>query len=466
MNTGYHHRVQRSTPILIGFTGAALLCVSAWLATPQPWGLGFAGRGNPVPVRWAHAGPAGLGAALLLIAWIMSAKCDVKAIWRRFTIWTMPLVACPPLLSKDVWAYLEQGWIVFRGYNPYEVALTSIGGPFGVFVDSYWQYTTTVYPPLALQIQGLVVALTHSHRWMALLGMRVPGVIAVVAIGLMLPRIARAVGMDEGRTLWLGLLNPLVLVHFIGGAHNDAWGIALAVTGLWIAVARPRAWVLGCVMVGLAMAIKQPLGLWLVPVALIGMKTEDIEPRQMWADNWAPALGRLAIGLGGVIIGFAVPTITSGWGIGWAAGSGSPQSAGSQSLAHTLSEVVHTVFPVSLPGAKSFVEPLILLAGMVVIARLGWSLALAEPVGFGAWGLIVFALAYPSLQPWYMLWGGVLLGAVMLGEHAIRWVIGAVAGFLVTSVSLDYAGWPIPVAQVLALGLCWLLATRIEATRI
>ena len=62
--TGYDACVQQtSRGRMVGLAGTLLLAVSAWLASP--WGLGFAGRSNPLPIRWAHTLPAALGVVLL-----------------------------------------------------------------------------------------------------------------------------------------------------------------------------------------------------------------------------------------------------------------------------------------------------------------------------------------------------------------------------------------------------------------
>lgn len=431
---------------------------------PEPWGLGYTSRGNSNAIRWAQSAPAALGAVLLFLAWLAVRDSNIRDIWRRFCIWVTPLLLAPPLLSKDVWAYLEQGWIVYQGYNPYEIRLSSIGGRFGEYVDSFWQFTTTVYPPLALQIQGGVVALADGHLFLGLFLMRIPGLLSVVVVGAVLPQIARRLGVSEPRALTWALLNPLVLMHFIGGAHNDAWGVALGLVGLWVAVKYPKIWWVGGLSIGLAMAVKQPLGLWLLPVAIVGIAT-DGEPKQAWRSIWKQALARIGIGLVGVVVGFGIPTLIAGWGIGWATGTGSPQKAGSQSLANALAGIFHLLTGTSMPTSKAIINPIVLAIGLAVITWLAWKFAATKPVTFGAWALIAFALAYPSLQPWYLLWGGVALGLVELAPPIKRWVIGAVAAYLTTSVLLEPAAWPIPVALAVAIGVCVLVArTRISET--
>ncbi len=57
-----------------------------------------------------------------------------------------------------------------------------------------------------------------------------------------------------------------------------------------------------------------------------------------------------------------------------------------------------------------------------------------------------------------MLWGGILLGTIALSAKASAWVIAGVGALLSTSVLLDYAGFPIPVAQGIGLAVAVLVA--------
>lgn len=449
---------------LIGLVGSVLLAVSAWLASP--WGLGFAGRDNPLPIRWAHSAPAAIGVALLFIGWLGVRHVGTTQAWRTFAVWCAPLLGCPALLSKDAWAYLEQGWIVLQGFDPYTTALSTIGGPFADRVDSYWQATTTVYPPLALLIQAGVVAISGADPFWSLLAMRLPALLGVLVIGACLPQIARATGQDPARALWLGLLNPLVLVHFIGGAHNDAWAVALGVCGIWLATHWRHWWPLGCVLVGLAMAVKQPIGLMMVAAALFGVAAGPrAQPRDAWRATIGPALWRLPVGLAATLVGFAIPTLAGGWGLGWATGSGAPQTAGSQSIAHTTAAALQLVTGWPMADAVAIVAPIFLALGAAIIAALGWRYGASRPITFAAWGLVAFAFTYPSLQPWYALWGGVLLGGVVLSRRACAWVIAVTGCLLTTSVLLDYAGFPIPVVQAIALAIVWPLRRWVDEDR-
>lgn len=457
------HKSKRA--LLIGLVGSLLLAASAWLSSP--WGLGFAGRSNTLAVRWAQTTPAVAGATLLFLAWLGVRDQRPALLWRNFVIWCAPLLACPPLLSKDAWAYLEQGWIVLRGFDPYLTGLGTIGGPFATRVDEYWFATTTVYPPLALLIQAAMVAISGASPFWSLLMMRLPGLLAVAGLGAMAPQIARRCGQNERLAVWFVLLNPLVLVHFVGGAHNDAWAVALGVAGIWLACRWPGWWPAGGVLVGLAMAVKQPLGLMMVAVALIGVAADpNTTGWAAWRPTFARALWRLPVGLLATMAGFAIPTVIGGWGLGWATGSGSPYSVGNPSLTHTVAASIEALSSWSITQAMAVVAPVILGIGVLGLCWLAWRQAASRPIAFVGWGLIVFALSYYSLQPWYLLWGGVLLGMIVLDAKVLSWVIAAVGCLLGASVFLDYAGFPITVVQLMMVAGAWPLAKWVDGARL
>ena len=77
--------------------------------------------------------------------------------------------------------------------------------------------------------------------------------LAVVGVALAaacLPVLARRCGVPAERALWLALASPLVGVHLVSGAHNDALMVGLLAAGLAVVAADPgRRWPLlagGC----------------------------------------------------------------------------------------------------------------------------------------------------------------------------------------------------------------------------
>ena len=90
--------------------------------------------------------------------------------------------------------------------------------------------------------------------------MRLPAVAGLVLMGLLVPRLSVVPG-DVAR--WAVLLNPVVILHVVGGGHNDALAAGLAVAAVRLGQVALRrhawGWLAGCVVAGLAATVKQPL---------------------------------------------------------------------------------------------------------------------------------------------------------------------------------------------------------------
>jgi alpha-1,6-mannosyltransferase len=171
----------------------------------------------------------------------------------------------------------------------------------------------------------LRTALVGSHLVLGILALRLVAVVGIVLFVAALPPLARRCGGDPGVALWLAALNPLVLIHLVGGAHNDALMVGLLAAGLALAVRhRPAAAV---VLVTAAALVKVPAALALVAVA--GIWAVQL------AGRWRAV--RAVAGAGAVAVGTTVLlTALCGTGYGWIAALGTPISPHNWSLTSAL----------------------------------------------------------------------------------------------------------------------------------
>ncbi len=224
-----------------GFVGTVLVAVAARALSYT--GFGATTADSTFAVRWLGRVLGGLGLALMTIGWWWVREVAARGRWLLLALWSLPLLFAPPVGSRDAYAYAEQGWLVAHGYNPYTTPMGSLGSPFSSLVDIWWRGQTTVYPPLALDVQSWVVRLTGENAVISVAAQRVPAVLGLVLVGLCLPRLVRHAGGDPDLAGWLILLNPLVVVHVVGGAHNDALAVGLATAAVWLATSRgSRGW--------------------------------------------------------------------------------------------------------------------------------------------------------------------------------------------------------------------------------
>ena len=130
-------------------------------------------------------------------------------------------------------------------------------------------------------------ALRRTTSWARSCGLRLLEVAAVAILASRCPVLARGLGYDPGHAFVLCLLNPLVVLTVVGGAHNDGLMVALLVAGLALAVKRHPVW--GIVVCALAASIKAPAALGIVYIAW-----EWLGPEPAAAPSAAPARDRRA----------------------------------------------------------------------------------------------------------------------------------------------------------------------------
>jgi hypothetical protein len=192
-----------------------------------------------------------LGLAVLGAGWWRSRRLGVSHQRAAGVLWALPLLVAPPLASQDLHAYAGQAALVVAGRDPYAVGPGALPGALTAGIDDVWLDAPSPYGPVWLWLSGLVVRITGDAVVPGLLGLRLLAVLGVVLLAWALGRLAA----DPARALWLGVANPLVLLHLVGGGHNDALMVGLLLAGL--AVARGPS-VAAAVLVTLAALVKVP----------------------------------------------------------------------------------------------------------------------------------------------------------------------------------------------------------------
>lgn len=340
---------------------------------------------------------------VLLLAW-----WQLGPAWRRplttAALWAAPMMFALPMHSRDAYAYAATGWQVAREINPYETPLGDAGQP-GLLVGVHWYQTTSVYPSLSLDLFGLVSRLTGGDLYWTLVGLRLPSVLALVLLAWTLPRLARRFGVDETMALWAGLANPIILVQWIGGAHNDALMVALGVTALLAATdVGWRGWrglILAGVLLGLAMGIKQSAALYGLGVVAVGWGVRFRD-----GAGW-PRLTAVALVPGAVTVATFLLSSLS-WGLGWRnPTAGNPIEATSNAPLSWVASFLRYNELLPQPVANSLVSAIstVLIVTAIVLAWIRFGPTgsrIALPWAFALSALTAFIVLGPALQPWYL----------------------------------------------------------------
>jgi alpha-1,6-mannosyltransferase len=411
---------------VLGLAGTAFLAAGGETAGALPV------RELPAPSS-AHAalGLVGVyfGVVLLTAAWALLGRLvrgpeppTPRALLLVLAVWAAPLLLAPPLFSRDVYSYLAQGAMVEAHIDVYAHGPSRLGGPLADEVAPLWQHTGAPYGPVFLAVAAALSGLTQGELPAGLFGMRLVALAGVALMAAALPRLARHSGADPAAALWLGALNPLVLLHLVAGAHNDAVMLGLLGAGLVAALGR---WpVLGTALVTLAALVKAPAVLGLAAVVVLQVRAGRRPARAVLTTT--AAAGATTV----------VATAVAGTGYGWIAALNTPVSPQNWALTSLLGRATHALLerlgsdlaPLAVPAWHTLGVAAAVVAIVVIWLRL-------RPHPVYALGLSLAAVAAlgPALRPWYALWGLFLIAAAA-PSASVRHRTAAMTGVLALSV--------------------------------
>ncbi|MEW2381891.1 polyprenol phosphomannose-dependent alpha 1,6 mannosyltransferase MptB [Micromonospora sp. NPDC047707] len=296
-----------------GLAGAVLLSVAGYVGGALP--------GTTADRVWRSAdGP------LTVVLWLVGTGLLVGAWWalrdgapstgwayRTAGLWALPLLVAPPLGSRDVYSYACQGWAYAHGVDPYATGVAAAGCPWVDAVAPIWRDTPAPYGPVFVLLAALAVTLGGGLVG-AVVVLRLVAVAGVLLAGLCLLGLARAAGVPTRRATWLVLACPLVAVHLVAGAHNDALMLGLLLLGLLVLVrfpGKPRPLLVAGVLLGLAVGVKAT-AVVVLPFAALAAVLGRYTVRSLLRDGgWLAA---------GVFAALAGASLLSGLGLGWVRG--------------------------------------------------------------------------------------------------------------------------------------------------
>ena len=359
---------------------------------------------------------AGCGGVVALVAsWLWlgrvlarsSAARRPPAVVGALAAWGLPLLCGPALFSRDIFSYAAQGREIAVGINPYHHGPAVLGGgPWLRFVSPTWSSARSPYGPFFLGIDGLIARHAGGHALIAAALLRLVSCAGVVVLAAALYRLARSYGTDPGTALWLGVLNPLMLLHVVSGGHNEGLMLGLMVAGL--VCARERRFAAGLALCLLAAAVKVPAALAALYVAGDWLASSpDGAARARAAARMAATTAATAV----------TATAFAGLGWGWLATVTTPARVRT-ALSPTTDlglAAGRAVRDLGLPVPAASVLTAVRWGGMALAVALGVALfagRLRRPAatGIGLTLLVTVALG-PAVQPWYLLWGLVPLAA-------------------------------------------------------
>jgi len=400
-----------------GFAGVVLIALGVLSEespftsdVPGSWPLELSSA--PFHHQWVGLLLVYAGVVLLLGAWyclsVGSAERPLRHLYGVLAAWVAPLLVIPPLFSRDVYAYAALGQLTARGVNPYRHSPAALHQPsFLHLVDPLWRQAHAPYGPLFMDIGRGIASASGNSVLGAVEGYRLVALAGVLLMAASVPVIARSVGVAPSPAFVLAVLNPLVLLYLVGGAHNDALMLGLLMAGVAMATARHP--VLGILLCALAAEVKIP---GLIGVVFIGWA---------WAGRGAPPMRRVKFVSAAVLVGGAAMVVVSevsGLGWGWLSNLSDPGTVISWLDPATAAGLV-TTHALHLFGATTQVHPVVVvwrvialvLAGAITVTMLARSDRYGLPKALGL-SLLAIVFLGPIVWPWYETWGLVFLAFV------------------------------------------------------
>ncbi|MCH9800966.1 MAG: polyprenol phosphomannose-dependent alpha 1,6 mannosyltransferase MptB [Actinomycetia bacterium] len=375
------------------------------------------------------------GIAVLLQTWLVTGYDLLSGLpWRPeriaalVAVWSVPLLFAPPLFSRDVYSYFGQGRLLLEGYDPYASGVSVLDRWFADGADPMWGDTPAPYGPFWLMLARGVAEFAGENALLGAIMFRLLAVIGVAMMAWAVPALARQHGIDPSKAVWIAVANPLVIMHFIAGAHNDALMTGLMLLGFLAACRGLGSALGGAALVGLAAAVKPIAFLSLPFIGILLAGTHSSFGRRIVAWIWVTLSAAAA---------FGICALMTGTGLGWLSALSapgevktwlSPPTALGMIFGGALEFVGLTD---SNDGAVAFFRAIGLVLSLIIVTYLclrpqGRSALRGTALAFGA-----VILLGPVIQPWYLLWALPLFAVTGLSERQLRWTVLLTAAFAV-----------------------------------
>ena len=372
------------------------------------------------------------GVALMVVAWLRLGRRVIDRTATEYTMvattgfWLAPLLLSVPVFSRDTYSYLAQGALLRDGLDPYLVG--PIENPNSLLdnVSPIWTTTTAPYGPGFILIAKFVTMLVGNEVVAGTMLLRLcmlPGLALLIWAA---PRVARHVGANGATALWICVLNPLVIIHLMGGVHNEMLMVGLMMAGIALAFGGHH--IAGVSVIAVAVAVKATAGLALP--FMVWVWARDLRQRRGYTPAKAFAVATASSALIFAAV-FAVLSLMAGVGLGWlTALAGSVKIINWLTVPTAVSNLVNVFGSLLLPVNFYAVLDVARIIGIAIIAialpLLWWRFRHTDREALIGIALVmgVVVLFVPAALPWYYTWPLAVVAALAQSKPAIAVIAG------------------------------------------
>ncbi|OBJ73544.1 alpha-(1-_6)-mannopyranosyltransferase A [Mycobacterium sp. 1274756.6] len=424
-------------PALLGFVGSTLITLGGL-------GAGSTRLHDPLlesaHLSWLRFGHGlvvssallWLGVGLMLIAWlrlgrrVLDGSATGATMVATTGFWLAPMLLSVPVFSRDTYSYLAQGALLRDGLDPYLVGPVVNPNPLLEDVSPIWMSTTAPYGPAFILIAKLITMLVGDNVVIGTALLRLCMLPGLALLMWATPRLARHVGGYGPAAMWVCVLNPLVLIHLMGGVHNEMLMVGLMSAG--IALTFQRRHLAGVTLIAVATAIKATAGITLPFLVWVWMR--HLKDRRGYRAPQAFAVATAA-SLGVFVAVFAVLSTLAGVGLGWlTALAGSVKIINWLSVPTAVANLTHAIGGLVWPVDFYAILHVTRISGILIIAvalpLLWWRYRRDDRAALTgiAWAMLFVVLFVPAALPWYYSWPLAVVAPLVTSRSALALIAG------------------------------------------
>ncbi|MCH9729219.1 MAG: alpha-(1-_6)-mannopyranosyltransferase A [Actinomycetia bacterium] len=372
------------------------------------------------------------GVALMLMAWLWLGRRVVDRTANEYTMiattgfWLTPLLLSVPVFSRDTYSYLAQGALLRDGFDPYVVGPVDNPNLLLDNVSPIWTTTTAPYGPAFILVAKFVTMLVGDDVVAGTMLLRLcmlPGLALLIWAA---PKVARHVGASGAAALWICVLNPLVIIHLMGGVHNEMLMVGLMMAGIALSFGGHH--ISGVAVIATGVAVKATAGLALP--FMVWVWARSLRDRRGYSPARAFAVAAAASLLIFVAV-FAVLSLVAGVGLGWlTALAGSVKIINWLTVPTATANLINTVVGLFVPVNFYAVLETTRIIGIAIIAisapLLWWRFRRTDKDALTGIALlmVVVVLFVPAALPWYYTWPLAVIAALAQSQQAIALIAG------------------------------------------
>lgn len=316
-----------------------------------------------------------------------------RLVWGAILVLVAGFALAPVLLSHDVYSYVDYARLgVVHGLDPYvHKPLAAPADP--AYGNVTWIDVTSAYGPL-------FTLLTYPLAWLpvglAVAALKATAAVSVLGIAVLVARAAPSRGVSPMGAAAFVALNPLVLLHVVGGAHNDGLAMLMAMLGV-AAMLSAREGSAGIAFVA-AFAIKPPAAIAAPFALLAGRPTSPRRPD-----------GRLRLGGGGGRLALGAASAALLLGLAAYAAFGWHWLHALELVGAHQGKTSHLSLPTTLARLTGLGPTAVRTVALAVYAALfvyllAWTWRGNDWLRAAGWASVGLLLATAWLLPWYLIW--------------------------------------------------------------